>query len=323
MTVPEDMKISVVIPCYNSEEFVEGTVRSALDQTHPAKEIICIDDGSTDGTLDLLRSIAEEENDLIVRSQANQGICGARNSGLGIADGKYVAFLDHDDLIQPRKLAHQVELIADCSFSPDFVAAAHTEVHLERGRTERRRPVHAQDPWTGLIHSRLGRTSSNLWRASSVQKVGAWDSEDGLELDTGLMFRLLKNGARAVADSVPLTIRYVRSTTASMGNRPEWWRSFLKMRSDILRHLKSNGCLNKTRLEALHVNMIRFLRKLYGHDPELALRMHRRLVQGNFQRSEASFGPGRLYRMLYDAIGFRYTEALYPLWFRIRTLFAR
>ncbi len=314
--------ISIVIPCYNSEAFVETAVRSALDQTHPTENVICIDDGSTDGTLEILRAIGEKNDDMVIHDQENQGICGARNTGLEMATGEYVAFLDHDDELHPKKLAHQAELISDCSYQPDFVAAAYEEVYPSSERHARMRRVSTEDPWIGLIHARLGRTSSNLWKASSVKEVGAWQDEDGLSLDTGLMFRLLKNGAQLISDATPMTTRYVRDTSASMANRTEGWQTFLDLRSRILKHLRAKDSLTQSRLEALHLDMVRAVRGLYQYDAQLAVRKHRSLVQGQFRTSEAPFGPGRLYRLLYRLLGFRYVEALYPLWLRLRQIFS-
>lgn len=314
--------ISVVIPCYNSEAFVETAVRSALNQTYRTEEVICIDDGSTDGTLDVLRSIREENDGVIVHAQENQGICGARNTGLEMASGEYMAFLDHDDELHSKKLEHQAELVADCSFQPDFVAAAYEEVYPDCDRDARTRTIHTEDPWIGLIHARLGRTSSNLWRASSIREVGAWRKGDGLSLDTGLMFRLLQNDARLLGDTRPLTTRHVRDTSASMANRVEQWRTFLDLRAKILDHLDSTDRLTQARNEALHADMVRGVRGLHKHNPNLARRKHRNLVRGRFAASDAPFGPGRLYRLLYKTIGFRYTEVVYPLWLYLRRLFS-
>lgn len=314
--------ISVVIPCYNSATFVETTVRSVLDQTYPPEEILCIDDGSTDDTLDVLRSIREPGGRVTVHTQENQGICGARNTGLEMVNGEYVAFLDHDDILRPRKLEHQAELITDCSFRPDFVAAAYENVYPTDETTRRRRPIYTDDPWIGLIHAHLGRTSSNLWKASSVQAAGAWQDTDGLSLDTGLMFRLLKQEARLLRDPTPLTTRYVRETSASRSDRVAQWRTFLTLRARIYDYLHSTDQLPPARHEALHVDMIRAVRGLYEHDPDLALRLHGELVRGRFRSSQADFGPGRLYRILYRTVGFKYAEKLHPFWLRLRQLLA-
>ncbi|WP_046113047.1 glycosyltransferase family 2 protein [Aquincola tertiaricarbonis] len=97
--------VSVIVPTYNCAAYIDETVASVLAQTHPAVELIVIDDGSTDGTLERLAAWGPR---LTVVPQANAGVCAARNHGLRIARGEFVCLLDHDDYWFPDKLAVQV-----------------------------------------------------------------------------------------------------------------------------------------------------------------------------------------------------------------------
>ena len=96
------MDLSVIIPCYKVEEYVEKCLKSVIKNRIPNMEIIMVHDGSPDNTLSILRKYEKEYPDLIkVVDQKNQGLSMARNNGVKIAKGKYVAFVDSDDTIEP------------------------------------------------------------------------------------------------------------------------------------------------------------------------------------------------------------------------------
>jgi len=99
--------VSILIPAYNAEKWIGDAVRSALDQTWPKKEIIIVDDGSCDDTLSIARRF--ESRSVKVLTQENRGAAAARNTGLRIAQGDYIQWLDADDLLAPDKIANQLE----------------------------------------------------------------------------------------------------------------------------------------------------------------------------------------------------------------------
>lgn len=103
-------RVSILIPCYNAAPWLAATLDSALAQTCPDKEIIVVDDGSTDGSLQLARTY--ERKGVRVVAQANAGASAARNHALRIAGGAYIQFLDADDLLSPGKIAAQLVLLA-------------------------------------------------------------------------------------------------------------------------------------------------------------------------------------------------------------------
>ncbi|HWB16803.1 MAG TPA: glycosyltransferase family 2 protein [Vicinamibacterales bacterium] len=100
-------RFSVVIPCYNAAKFLPATLASVAAQTWPPHEVIVVDDGSTD---DSARVAAAFDPAIRVVQQSNQGESVARNRGMDLATGDWVAFLDADDLWHPRKLERQAEL---------------------------------------------------------------------------------------------------------------------------------------------------------------------------------------------------------------------
>ncbi len=108
MTVP---LVSVIIPTYNGSRFIRETIQSVIGQSYSKIEIIVIDDGSTDNTPDIVKSINDPR--LIHIQQANSGVSMARNRGIDISRGDYIAFLDHDDVWLPHKLERQLQLFKE------------------------------------------------------------------------------------------------------------------------------------------------------------------------------------------------------------------
>lgn len=97
-------KISVIVPIYKAEKFIERTVRSVISQTYTHWELILVIDGSPDDSVVVCRKMAEQDRRIIVVEQENRGAHGARLTGLHHSDGAYVAFLDSDDLLPPYSL---------------------------------------------------------------------------------------------------------------------------------------------------------------------------------------------------------------------------
>jgi glycosyltransferase involved in cell wall biosynthesis len=105
--------VSIIIPCFNREAYLAATLESCLAQTYPFLEIIIVDDGSTDSTLDLAKQYADQNHAIKVVHTENQGQCAARNLGLSIAQGTYIKFLDSDDLLLPQAIASQLQAITN------------------------------------------------------------------------------------------------------------------------------------------------------------------------------------------------------------------
>ena len=105
-------KVSVVIPTYNREKTILRAIQSVLDQTYKDFEVIVIDDGSTDGTVDIVNSIEDDRVKYVVLEQ-NGGPSKARNTGVQIAEGEWIAFQDSDDCWYKTKLETQIKYIKD------------------------------------------------------------------------------------------------------------------------------------------------------------------------------------------------------------------
>src|SRR4051794_26221602 len=102
--------VSIVINNFNYERFVGAAIDSALSQHHPRVEVVVVDDGSTDGSPDIIRSYG---GDVLVELKENAGQASAMNAGFARASGDIVCFLDADDLLYPSAAVAAVELLAD------------------------------------------------------------------------------------------------------------------------------------------------------------------------------------------------------------------
>ena len=100
----KEIKVSVIVPVYNTEKYLEQCLDSIVAQTLKEIEIICVDDGSTDSSLDILKKYASKDERIVVLQQENGGAGAARNNGLAIAKGKYCSFLDADDFFEAAML---------------------------------------------------------------------------------------------------------------------------------------------------------------------------------------------------------------------------
>ena len=107
------VKISVIVPVYNTEKYLNECISSIINQTFEDIEVICIDDGSTDNSLNILKEYAKEDKRISIVHQDNMGISKTRNIGLGLAKGKYVTFIDSDDYFELTALEECYSIAED------------------------------------------------------------------------------------------------------------------------------------------------------------------------------------------------------------------
>ena len=170
-----DPLVTVVIPSYNYGHFVTQAVDSALAQTYPRREIVVVDDGSTDDTAQRLSAYGERIRYI---RQANQGLHAARNTGIAAARGELIAFLDSDDLWHPRKLELQVRCFRE--HPQAGLVAAETAATLAGGWAALPEPMNLVAEQVTLaqllVCSRFG-ASSVVVRRECLTRLGTF--EDG------------------------------------------------------------------------------------------------------------------------------------------------
>lgn len=171
--------VSIIVPCYNSERWIEETLKSALAQTWRNIEVIVVDDGSKDNSLTVARKF--ESSRVKVISEQNQGASAARNRALSEAQGDYFQFLDADDLLAPNKIKAQLERLQK-EDSRKIAACAWARFHhtVDDAQCVRETVWADTQPVEWLTTSWLGggMMPNNAWLTprAVAEEAGTWDN---------------------------------------------------------------------------------------------------------------------------------------------------
>ncbi len=198
------MKTSVVIPCYNNQNSVGKSIKSVLSQTYSDTKVIVVDDGSTDESFEIIQSFGDQVR---WERQANQGAPAARNRGLKLAEGKYVKFLDADDVLLEDCIKRQVQQ-SECLPEDKKAVVFGDAIWVDEdgneldGHGDLRGRKSDEDPVTHLLHSNP-LTSCPLHRRDYLQEVGGFDTSLPRSQEHDLHLRLALAGVEFVYRPMP------------------------------------------------------------------------------------------------------------------------
>ena len=184
-------QVSIIIPTYNSIAFIEDAFKSILDSSYNDVEIVIVDDGSTDSTVDIA---TKQPGNIKLFKQKNSGRGSARNNGLSHATGKYIAFLDHDDLLEHTSISERIQYLED---NPDKGWVC-TDA-MEFDKTGDLRLFLNQFPWLDLNEDHFCQllkgcfplTSTVMIRSELIQKIGGFNTAIDYGDDIEFFLRLL------------------------------------------------------------------------------------------------------------------------------------
>jgi glycosyltransferase involved in cell wall biosynthesis len=189
--------VSIIIPCYNAERWISEAIQSCLDQTYRPIEIIVIDDGSTDGSLEIIKSFGDA-----VRWETgpNRGGNAARNRGFALSQGEYIQWLDADDYIFPEKIERQVRFLqgsgAEGVYSDWFL---HYEPESGRRFSDKLVTAGQQDIITALLSNEWWVSPNTpLWTRAAVLAAGGWDERLRMGQDRDFFLSVALSGAKIV-----------------------------------------------------------------------------------------------------------------------------
>ncbi len=236
--------VSLIIPCHNAGPWLTVTLESALAQTWPHLEIIVVDDGSTDESLQIARSY--ESGRLRVITQPNRGAAAARNHGLRVATGDYVQFLDADDLLAPDKISRQLAQIHP--LGPGILASG----TWGRFQTTPSSAVFSPEPnqrdLSGIEFLQINFEARTMmhpaaWLAprALLDRAGPWDESLSLN-DDGEYFARVALGAERIVHCAEARSYYRSNLSGSLSGRKDpralqsLYRSMELTLNGLLRH---------------------------------------------------------------------------------------
>ena len=191
MPCPPSFQFSVVIPTYNRLRYVQRAIKSVLEQTMQALEVIVIDDGSTDNTGNELKKQFPSIN--LYSNRKNYGVSHARNRGAELANGNWLAFLDSDDTWHPRKLEEQAKFLK----SRNEIILCHTDEIWIRGNKEIKQPVYLNKSDNQIFLKSLQRCiicpSSVVIKKTAFFEIGKFREDLPVCEDYDLWLRTLIN----------------------------------------------------------------------------------------------------------------------------------
>jgi glycosyltransferase involved in cell wall biosynthesis len=191
-------RVSVVVPTYNCATYLADTLRSVLAQTAADIELVVVDDGSTDDTFEVARSIASDPR-VSCHRLPHGGVAAAKNACVRLSSAPLIAFLDGDDLWRPHKLERQLAALA----ADPEAGAVFTRRSLLRGRTEtsdRATVLHCGDILRHVFRHNFICYSTVLIRRSVLEHVGGFDERLPLSVDYDLWLRVASHYRFAVVE---------------------------------------------------------------------------------------------------------------------------
>lgn len=302
--------VSILIPCYNAERWVGDAVESALAQTVPEKEIICVNDGSTDGTLEVLRSFGTK---IRVETGSNRGGNPTRNRLLHLAQGEWIQYLDADDYLRPEKIQQQLQSI-ESGATPDLLYGPVTiEQTMPGGNI-----VCFEDPlpqeddlWKLFVGWDLPQTGGMLWKRDAILDVGGWKEDQTVCQENELYLRMLIAGKRFCCSTGGAVYRVWSDDTVCRRDPLKTYRTKMELIGRASDWLDKQGELTADRRRAIAQSRLECARVAMPYDRQFACHLAD-LVKASLPGFVPSSGHAfpALYRWTYRWLGFSAAERI-------------
>lgn len=290
------MLISVIIPCYNVENYIKECIDSVINQTYKKIEIVCIDNNSTDSTWNKLLELNKQFPSIILAQELKPGSSSARNKGISLAKGNWLQFLDADDLLEPTKIENQVKIIESNQKKISFIAGACIQKKLN-GEIIKSTEFETNKYIAPFIN-KCGNTCSNIWDKAEVIRSGLWDENIKSSQETELMLKIILNGGDFIIDSSPLTIIRERvSGQISQRNPVEKWNQYIEIRLNYLTKLKEiNYAVYEKHKNLFYDFLMVSILTLLKYDKKGAIDLYNKSIKDNWiTAGEYGFSKSKCY----------------------------
>ncbi len=318
--------VSILIPAYNAEPWIAATIKSALDQTWPRKEVVIVDDGSSDQTPAVARRFAAKGVSAV--TQENQGAAAARNKAFTLAQGDYIQWLDADDLLAPDKIGRQMQTLKDCQGKRTLYSAGWGTFFY---RTEKARfrpsPLWADLSPVEWLLRKMGQnchmqTATWLVSRELTEAAGPWDTRLLGDDDGEYFCRVLKAsvGVRFVPEA-KVYYRHVGTKSLSYAIRSDKKLdaqfASMKLHIQYLRSLEESGRSRAACVRYLQKYMLDFC----PERPDIVEQMEQLAVSlgGRLEAPRASWK----YYWIQKTFGWRAAKHALILWPNLRNAIFR
>ncbi len=300
--------VSILIPCYNAERYIGHCIRSALDQAYPNKEVLVMDDGSTDSS----RRIIEAFGDRVqVYSGPRAGANAARNRLTALASGEWLQYLDADDYLLPDKIGSQIQLVQERRCEVDVVYSPMICHNVYRPEADYTTEIRSDDATVNYIRWEPFNTIGMLLRREVVLSTGGWKEDQPCCQEHELLLRLMMKGTRFLACRTPGAVaQFHGSDSVSRANPLRVIRARMELTDRAGAFLESTRGLTPACRKALFVARMESARDAYKQDEPFAEKLYRKALAGGAAWTLSSAALPLRYQLALRVLGFARTERI-------------